>query len=103
MAQCSLRSDKNLKNYWTFQIMNGYRGGAGWRTFARRECDFPTFACQLVENSSRYKIKEYKQHGEAGSIDLAAVEAERVRMSSILSSYAPQDRWNMDETSLFAM
>ena len=31
-----------------------------------------------------YKIKESCQHGEAGSVDLAAVEAERLRVQSIL-------------------
>jgi hypothetical protein len=33
-----------------------------------------------------YKIKEYRRHGEAGSVDLDAVEAERLRVQGILNS-----------------
>ena len=48
-----------------------------------------------------YKIREQRRHGEAGSVDLATVEAEQVRVRGILSKFAPQDRWNFDETSFF--
>jgi hypothetical protein len=51
----------------------------------------------------RYKLKEIRRHGEAGSVDLVAVEAERVRVKGILAKYAPKDRWNFDETGLFAL
>ena len=50
-----------------------------------------------------YKIKEYRQHGEAGSVDLAAVEAERLRVQGILAQYKPIDRFNFDETAFFAL
>ena len=50
-----------------------------------------------------YKIKEYRQHGEAGSVDLAAVEAERLRVQGILKQYKPCDSFNFDETSFFAL
>ena len=50
-----------------------------------------------------YKIKEYRRHGEAGSVDMAEVEAERIQVQKILAKFAPQDRWNFDETSLFAL
>ena len=50
-----------------------------------------------------YKIREQRRHGEAGSVDLATVKAEQVRVRSILSKFAPQDRWNFDETSFFPL
>jgi hypothetical protein len=56
----------------------------------------------VLTNSLSYKIKEYRRHGEAGSVDLAAVEAERVRMREILAPFPKKDRFNFDETSLFA-
>jgi hypothetical protein len=49
------------------------------------------------------KMKEHRRHGEAGSVDLVAVEAERKRMQKILSAFAPKDIWNFDETSLFPL
>ena len=50
-----------------------------------------------------YKIKEYCRHGEAGSVDLAAVEAERLCVQGILKQYKPSDSFNFDETSFFAL
>ena len=50
-----------------------------------------------------YKIKERRRHGEAGSVDLDAVEVERTRVQGLLLQYAPKDRFNFDETSLFAL
>ena len=50
-----------------------------------------------------YGLREYHRHGEAASVDLVAVEAERTRLRSILAKYAPKDRFNFDETSLFAL
>jgi Tc5 transposase DNA-binding domain len=47
--------------------------------------------------------KERRWHGEAGSVDLEAVEAERKRVALILMTYAPRDRWNVDELALFAL
>jgi hypothetical protein len=48
-----------------------------------------------------YKIKEYKRHGEAGSADLKAVEAERKHVQELTKKFAPEDQWNFDKTSLF--
>ncbi|CAA7270543.1 unnamed protein product [Cyclocybe aegerita] len=47
-----------------------------------------------------HNIKEYRRHGEAGSVDLEAVARER--MQAILGKFAPRDRFNFDETSFFA-
>ncbi|KAH7929555.1 DDE-domain-containing protein [Leucogyrophana mollusca] len=49
-----------------------------------------------------YKIKEFRRHGEAGSVDLNAVARERARVQKILSTFPSKDRWNFDESSLFA-
>jgi len=50
-----------------------------------------------------YNLREHRRHGEAGSVDLVAVEAERHRIAKVLAKFAPRDRWNFDETSLFAL
>jgi hypothetical protein len=53
-----------------------------------------------LSNSS--KIKEHQRHGEAGSVDTSAVEAEQIRVRGILAKFAPRDCFNFDETGLFA-
>ena len=55
----------------------------------------------LASFCKAYRIKEYHRHGEAGSVNEAEVEVERNRIKKILAQYAPEDRWNVDETSLF--
>ena len=50
-----------------------------------------------------YKLKEYHQHGETGSVDLEAVEVERKWLQGVLASYAKKDCFNFDETGLFAL
>jgi hypothetical protein len=47
-----------------------------------------------------YQIREHRRHGEAGSVDTAAVNAERARMQEILAKYPLRDRWNIDESAL---
>ncbi|EIN10152.1 DDE-domain-containing protein, partial [Punctularia strigosozonata HHB-11173 SS5] len=49
-----------------------------------------------------YGIREHVRHGEAGSLDPEMVEAERVRVREKLARYRPEDRFNADETGLFA-
>jgi hypothetical protein len=48
-----------------------------------------------------YKIREHRRHGEAGSVNLEAVEAECMRCQQLLARYAPCDWYNVDETSFF--
>ena len=57
----------------------------------------------VVPFCKAYKIKEFRRHGEAASVDLAAVEAERKRVQELMKKYEPHNRWNFDETSLFPM
>ena len=47
--------------------------------------------------------KEHCRHGEAGSVDLEAVEVECKWLGMILKTYAPKDWWNVDESALFAL
>ena len=51
----------------------------------------------------RYNLRERRRHGEAGSVDQAAVKVERARMSKILAKYPMRDRLNFDESGLFAL
>ena len=47
--------------------------------------------------------KTYRQHGEAGSTDPEAVKAEQKCIQGVLASFAERNRWNFDETGLFAL
>jgi len=49
----------------------------------------------------QFRIKEYRRHGEAGSVNLDAVATERERMQGLLEKYAPRDRLNFDESGMF--
>jgi hypothetical protein len=46
-----------------------------------------------------YKIREIRRHGETASVDLDAVDTERLWCQQLLANYAPRDRFNMDETA----
>ncbi|KIK13079.1 hypothetical protein PISMIDRAFT_119601, partial [Pisolithus microcarpus 441] len=46
-------------------------------------------------------IWEHWRHGEAGSVDLEAVETEWQRCQKIMARFAPRDCFNFDETALF--
>lgn len=49
----------------------------------------------------RYKIKEFKRHGESGDVDLSVVNNNLPRLQSILGVYHLVDIYNMDETAFF--
>ena len=51
----------------------------------------------------RNGLKEYKRHGEAGSVDVNGVKSERQRISKILAEYPPENRLNADESGLFPL
>jgi hypothetical protein len=50
----------------------------------------------------RYNIHQIQRHGEAASADPAVVANDRARVQEILAGYEPRDRFNADETALFA-
>jgi hypothetical protein len=53
--------------------------------------------------SVRYGLKEHHWHGEAGSVDLAAVAEERKRVSKNLAKYPKKNQLNLDESGLFGL
>ena len=57
----------------------------------------------LARFKGRVGIKEYKNHGEAGSADPEDVEQERQRIQKLIAErgYSQRDIFNMDETGLF--
>ena len=57
----------------------------------------------LIKCTLRNGLKEYKQHGKAGSVDVEAVESERQRILKIVAEYPPEDRLNADESGLFPL
>jgi hypothetical protein len=57
--------------------------------------------CLVSQFEDRYGLKEYRHHGEAGSVDHKAVIAEQIRVHKILAPFAKKDRWNFDESALF--
>lgn len=48
-------------------------------------------------------MKEYRRHGEAGSVVTALVEEERKRLQELLRKYPLRDIFNCDETGLFGL
>ncbi len=49
-------------------------------------------------------IKERRRDGEAASVDMAAVTAEQERVRKVLLNFTkPKDKFNFDETGLFAL
>jgi hypothetical protein len=56
----------------------------------------------LISFMVRYNIREIRRHGEAGSVNVDDVVKERARIQEILKKFAPQDRFNADETGSFA-
>ncbi|EIM83427.1 DDE-domain-containing protein [Stereum hirsutum FP-91666 SS1] len=48
-----------------------------------------------------WNLKEHRRHGEAGSVDLEAVEREHARISVLLKEYDGKDILNFDETAFF--
>lgn len=57
----------------------------------------------LPKFKKAYNIKEFCRHGEAASVDIAVVNAERIHMKSILANYVPKNQFNFDETGFFAL
>ena len=57
----------------------------------------------LIKYTFRNGLKEYKWHGEVGSVDVKAVESERQRISKIVAKYLPEDHLNADESGLFPL
>lgn len=59
----------------------------------------------LIANSSHvsHGLLEHRRHGEAGSVDLVAVEEERKRLSKVLAQYPKKNRLNFDESGLFGL
>ena len=50
-----------------------------------------------------YNLREFQWHGEAGSVDPQAIEAEWKCVQAILMTFTACDHWNFDETSLFPL
>jgi len=51
----------------------------------------------------RFNLKEFRRHGEAGSVDVQAVAGERERVKGIFDEYGPENNLNFDETGLFGL
>ena len=51
---------------------------------------------------STFKLDVARSHPlQAGSVDDKAVDTERLHVQDLMKKFAPRDRWNFDETSLF--
>ena len=61
----------------------------------------PNFTTGWLRNfKNRHRIREYAQHGEAGSFDTLG-EEEMASIRTIAGLYQEEDIYNMDETGLF--
>lgn len=55
----------------------------------------------LAASKHRHGIKEYKSHGESGSVDVQQGELEMEKIQKILANYDLDDIYNMDETGYY--
>ncbi|THU88660.1 DDE-domain-containing protein [Dendrothele bispora CBS 962.96] len=60
----------------------------------------PTTERWIQSSKKTYKIKEYRYHGEAGSVDLEVVAAERKHIKEITMQYTKWDMFMTDRTGL---
>ena len=67
-----------------------------------RDLPVPKFSSGWLEGfKQRHHIKRRMKHGEASSVDIIQVEEELVELRKTLAPYAPQDKYNMDESALY--
>jgi hypothetical protein len=63
----------------------------GWLdSFKKASVYFTFFKCAEAHSLFRNNLRERRRHGEAGSVNLEAVKAERQRMRRILARYEPR-------------
>jgi hypothetical protein len=55
----------------------------------------------IIKFNKRHNIRNYRQHGEAGSVNTELAEEEMCKIREELKQYHPNDIYNMDETALF--
>ena len=58
---------------------------------------------KITDTQFSYGIQEHRCHGEAGSVDVEAIEKERERIKGIMSKFAPEDVFIFDESGLFGL
>lgn len=61
------------------------------------------FCFKMSNENHRYNLKEFRRHGEAGSVDTDAVAKERERIRKVYAEYPPKDHLNFDESGLFGL
>lgn len=62
----------------------------------------PLFSTGWLDKfKARHGIRNFKRHGEAGSVDVSTMEAELVKIRAITAEYSQKDVYNMDETALY--
>jgi len=89
------------------ETVNGPMLKEKWKRF-EQQFEVPEAECLQGEGwilpfCKAYGLREHHWHGEAGSVDLQAVEEEWKRLGMTLMTYAPRDQWNIDESSFFAL
>ncbi len=75
--------------------------GTGWLQSFKSRCALCFLTAFLNLQPLSYSLKECRCHGEAGSVDLKAVIAERQCMRRITAQFPPEDCFNANETSFF--
>lgn len=64
--------------------------------------EVPVFSNGWLQGfKQRHGIKSRARHGEAGSVDIQALEEQLVAVRAIVNQYSPADCYNCDETGLF--
>ena len=71
---------------------------------AAEKLGYPEFKASsgwLTRFKERNNLSQHKLCGESADVPEATVYSWKERLGSIISGYAMQDIWNMDETSCF--
>ena len=63
--------------------------------------DFKVSSCWLTRFKECNNLSKHKPCGESADVPAATVYSWKERLGSIISGYAMQDVWNMDETGCF--
>ena len=66
-----------------------------------QESDLKLSSGWLQKFKQRHNIKQHTLHGEADSVDRAALALSRIELKTLIGQYEPVDVFNFDESALF--
>jgi len=98
--QCTPVNGKMIKEaaHVTYTILGDLYDPSG----ATESDSPPSFSASWFNGfKKRYQIAYCQLHGEAGSVDMEAIEPELVEIRNLCSQYSPENIYNCDETGIY--